>query len=227
MSDSYLPQIFEGFPELSDKAKALEAALHSLAGAAVEAKQKMDTGPAATDSGAATDEMAALKEEVAHWKAQYDALASRFDSEIEAAKGAANPTEATPNQDAYIAELEDTKARSAEEIARLAESVAQARGDAEKSASDATNALAQLELANSELSALKQQSVSVELPAESGDSGESDDVAALKMALDEKENALKAALDRVAASEEARAAAASRVAALMESLGAGRTAGAA
>ncbi|MEM7570204.1 MAG: hypothetical protein AAF337_10450 [Pseudomonadota bacterium] len=250
MSDSYLPKIFEGFPELADKAKALEAALNDLQAAADAAlaaptaedpervaeleKERdalsarigeLETAAQAPATETDDSDIAALTEEVAHWKEKYDALAGKFDAEIaEAQQAAGAQTGALEEKNALITELEDSKEKAASEIARLAADLATSRGET-------TAAQTQLDELNQQLSAVQSDlgDTSAEAPAPADDrvAALEGELSEVKAALEAKTAELAEAIEKADASETARANAASRLNALIDSLNAARSAGAA
>lgn len=182
MSDSYLPKIFEGFPELADKAKALESAIAELTHAAQAAtapaseEDAVDAQAFAALEGERNDlraqlealqstaenapavpdnseELGALKEEVAHWKDKYDALAGRFDEDLASAK-AENTADAAGNEEktAQIAALEQAKETAAAEIARLAADLAASRNEVQAKDDQMADLNTQLSNVQAELS---------------------------------------------------------------------------
>ncbi|MEO0411932.1 MAG: hypothetical protein AAF221_08855 [Pseudomonadota bacterium] len=255
MSDSYLPKVFEGFPELADKAAALEAGLADLRAAVDTAKAAAAQQPA-VDHGAlealeqerdalqaqiaslepaepaqapsASEDLAAAQDEVAHWKEKYDALAGRFDTELEAAKTGGVDPEELNQKNTLIASLEDGKDKAASEIARLAAELASSRSKAEAAEQQLTSLNDQLAAVQTDLSQASETREAADVP----DLTETlaaleNQVADLNAALNAKNEELAQAIATADASETARVKAAARLNALIDSLNAARSSGAA
>lgn len=73
MSDSILPKIFEGFPELANQADSLEAALTELA-------QRIDAQIASSTNADQSKEIEALSERIASYEMEHEELRSQITS---------------------------------------------------------------------------------------------------------------------------------------------------
>lgn len=260
MSDSILPKIFEGFPELANQADRLEAALHDLSQqieahtaiaqgadqsadleslneriasyeletqelrsqvAALEEEKVASAAGQEQLSEAPIVDAGALQAEVTHWKAQYDALAGRFDAEIAAAQNAAPVAEEAAGNDEEVAALAQAKEAADSEIIKLTEALALARQEADAAKNEQE---------------MVQQSALEPSPAApiEDDADLLEELESLQTAVDEAETTIQTleaakheAQSRAQEAEDARDAAAERLGALIDSLSADPAIGAA
>ncbi|MEM6680834.1 MAG: hypothetical protein AAF607_01180 [Pseudomonadota bacterium] len=201
MTNSVLPKVFEGFPELVNRVENLESAFDRLS-ERITAKKLEKRPPAqpfaappgmevqSGDSQKSREQRAQLEAEVAEWKDKYETLAARFETEIALAAPAAPATQDEANQDPVIDDLRQSKQNASDEIARLA---------------------AQLSAVRRELDAAHKDFASAQ-------DANQVTIKALEAKINHLQSERDAAQHKVAASEAARKQAADRVSALIESL---------
>ncbi|MEM9879911.1 MAG: hypothetical protein AAF862_11605 [Pseudomonadota bacterium] len=198
MTNSVLPKVFEGFPELVNRVENLESAFDRLS-ERITAKKLEKRPPAqpfaappgmevqSGDSQKSREQRAQLEAEVAEWKDKYETLAARFETEI---ASAAPATQDEADQDAVIDDLRQSKQNASGEIARLAGQLSAVRRE--------------LDAAHKDFAAAQDANQVT--------------IKALEAKINHLQSERDAAQHKVAASEAARKQAADRVSALIESL---------
>jgi len=125
MSDSMLPNAFEGFPQLANKVEALNAAFDRLSDRLDAKKAKPtkaepalvldESAQAATQTHELEEQVAMLQGEVKDWQIRYDALAARFEEEL----AAVQVPRANEDQEALLRDLRAAKESADAQVAQL------------------------------------------------------------------------------------------------------------
>lgn len=141
MSDSILPKIFEGFPELANQAESLESALDALS-------SRVEASIAAPTPAADGQDVAALQSQVTAFETEHKALReqiSALESERAALREAADVAQAPKSQDAEALseEVAHWKAKYDDLAGRYDADIAAAEPKADTGALEAKDTLIQ------------------------------------------------------------------------------------